>query len=74
MLCNQIIEFAAIACMGGARASHINSLVSTEMDTVPPVGVCSTKVQQTELAADVISLCKCTASKRTQNRDSCRTL
>ena len=39
----KIIERAAIARTGGARASHINSFVSTEMDTVPPVEVCSTK-------------------------------
>ena len=37
------MERAAIARMGGVRAGHINSLMSTEMDTVPPVEVCSTK-------------------------------
>ena len=45
MLHNQIIECTAIARMGGARVGHINSFVSTEMDTVPPpVEVCSTKI------------------------------
>ena len=43
MLRNQIIERAAIARMGGARAGHINSFVLTEVDTVPPVEVCSAK-------------------------------
>ena len=72
------MERAAVACMGGARAGHINSLVSTEMDTVLPVEVCLTKSTTNrackDIAADVISLCKRTASKCTQNRDSCQTL
>ena len=44
---SQIIKRAAIAHMGGARVGHINSLVSTEMDTVSPVEVHSDQVALT---------------------------
>ena len=68
---------AAIARMGGARAGHINSLVSTVMDYCAACGsLFNKKYDKRSLqrcAADVISLRKCTASKRTQNKDSCQT-
>ena len=70
-----VTERAAIARMGawsGARTVHMNSLVLTEMDYCATCGsLFNKKYDRRSLqrcAANVISLCKCTASKCTQNR------
>ena len=64
-----VTERTAIARMGGARTGHMNSLVSTEMDYCAACGSLSNKKYDRQslqrCAANVISLCKCTASKRT---------
>ena len=69
------MEHAAIVRMGGARTGHINSLdlvmlVLIEMDYCAACGTLFNKKYDKRslqrCAANVISLCKCTASKRTQ--------
>ena len=70
MLWNQIIEFANIAHMGGARVqAHVNSLLLTEMCSLWEfVQQKAQQVEPVKCAANVISLCKWTASKHMQNR------
>ena len=69
------MERATIMHMGGARVGHIDSPALTVIDYYAACGsLFNKKYDKRSLqrcTANVISLCKWTASKCTQNKESC---